>query len=413
MTLKQKMLTRWMILSALMYSGSALAQSDLKSLLLEGFQREPQILEAQANSQAAHNQTEQAVSAHYPVFSVSGRQSLQRSKELDGERKFVPAATVTMNIYAFGQINKRIDYYKTNEQAYAYKYDETKENVAYRITELYLMAIRSQENITALNASLGRIGKILDMMASVAHIDRGRKSEYVQAQSRLYAIQQQMDAAQRDLEDNLSQLQRYTQRPVKEIQLIDPFAYLQAEAFAQRYAGDLKQNPSYLASQAEVKTAMADIAATKASRYPKIDLVGQATRDDHEVYLNMSWDVFNRGTNYGVREKGSLLTAQQRKLDQVVLDLEERTRSSLIDMKQYSKQAQALEKQVKAQQQVVEFYKMQFSIARRTLLDVLNAENELLSAEMSRVNAEYQARHAALDYLYSQGKTTQWAMDLE
>lgn len=405
---------RWVLAMCMLCSSAVgLAQSDLKAVLLEGLNKEPQLMEANANLYVARMQVEQAKSGHYPVVRVYGQQPVQRSNSLDdNDKRFEPGAGVTLNLFAFGAINKKINYAKANADALAYKYEETKENVAYRIVELYLMAIRSQENVNTLNASLDRLNRILSMMESVAHIDRGRRSEYVQAQSRVFAVEQQLAAAERELGDNLSQLQRYTRRSVSEIRLINPFTQDNA-AFKQQFAGSMEKHPSYQTAQASIDSAQAAISAEKTSRLPRVDLVGKATRSDKEVYLNVSWDLFNRESAYGVREKAGVLEAQTSRLDQTVLDLEQRNRVALINMDLYARQTATLGQQIQSQEQVVEFYKMQFSIARRSLLDVLNAENDLLNAEMGRVNAEYQYRHSALDYLYAQGTTVKWATELE
>ncbi|ECD4289131.1 TolC family protein, partial [Salmonella enterica subsp. enterica serovar Potsdam] len=54
------------------------------------------------------------------------------------------------------------------------------------------------------------------------------------------------------------------------------------------------------------------------------------------------------------------------------------------------------------------FYQLQFNIARRSLLDVLNAEKELSDIQLLYVTTSYDLRNAMLDYMYSQGTISSW-----
>ena len=123
--------------------------------------------------------------------------------------------------------------------------------------------------------------------------------------------------------------------------------------------------------------------------------------------------MFNRSNSYSVQEKAQMLSAEKNRLEQTVLDLQEKNRKALINLDEYNKQIKTLSKQVDSLYEVTQYCKLQFSIAKRSLLDLLNAENELLNAELSKVSTEYQFRHSYLDYLYSQGMTYKWASDLK
>lgn len=397
--------------------GYSSSQTQLKRILAYTFAKDPELLEAQTNTMIAHSQTEQAISGHYPTFSVFGRQSLDdysRSNNNDNnDHKFTPGVSASMNIYSFGAVEKKIAHSSANEESLRYKYDETRENLAYKVTELYLMALRYKDTISAQSRGLVRLQNIIQEIGAIADNDEGRRSEFVQAQARLFAVEQQMNATERDLEDTLSQLQRYSGTKVNQNAIQDPFDTLTRNALEKRYSQPQRLHPSYQAANAKIKTAQASLEAEKASHYPKVDVVGQLTKDERQVYLNVSWDVFNRSNSYSVQEKAQMLSAEKNRLEQSVLDLQEKNRKALINLDEYNKQIKTLSKQVDSLYEVTQYYKLQFSIAKRSLLDLLNAENELLNAELSKVSTEYQFRHSYLDYLYSQGMTYKWASDLK
>lgn len=402
-------------LSGVSYAANS-QNTELKQILSRAFAKDPELLEAKANTMIAHSQTEQAISGHYPTISVFGRQSLEdysRYNTNDRNNKFTPGAQANLNLYSFGAVEKKVAYSEANEASFRYKYDETKENIAYKITELYLMAIRSKDAIAAQQRGLARLRSIIGEIEAIADNDEGRRSELVQAEARMFAVEQQQNTSERELQDALSQLQRYSGKAVKANGLADPFKGMTAAQLKKRYSQNQYLHPSYQTAQAKITSAHAGVEAERASRYPKLDLVGQATKEDHQVYLNVSWDMFNRASSYSVQEKAQTLEAEKSRLEQTKLDLEEKTRTALINLEEYRRQIGTLSKQVNSLYEVTNFYKLQFQIAKRSLLDLLNAENELLSAELSRVSTEYQLRHSVLDYLYSQGMTTKWATDLK
>lgn len=396
------------------YSSS---QTQLKRILEYTFAKDPELLEAKTNTMIAHSQTEQAISGHYPTLSVFGRQSLETySKENTSEsnsHKFIPGLSASMNIYSFGAIEKKVAHSSANEESFRYKYDEVKENIAYKVTELYLMALKYKDTVLAQSRGLVRLQTIIQEISAIADNDEGRRSEFVQAQARLFAVEQQMNATERDLQDTLSQLQRYSGAKINKNEIQDPFDTLTRNLLEKHYSQPQHLHPSYQVANAKIKTAQAGLEAEKTSRYPKIDVIGQITKDERQVYLNVSWDMFNRSNSYSVQEKAQMLSAEKTRLEQTVLDLQEKNRKALINLDEYNKQIKTLSKQVNSLYEVTQYYKLQFSIAKRSLLDLLNAENELFNAELSKVSTEYQFRHSYLDYLYSQGMTYKWASDLK
>lgn len=65
-------------------------------------------------------------------------------------------------------------------------------------------------------------------------------------------------------------------------------------------------------------------------------------------------------------------------------------------------------KQIKLQRNVVADTELQFDIATKTLLNVLDAYQELTGVQMAEVTARNDLRDAALLYLVSQAQITNW-----
>lgn len=388
------------------------AQS-LQEVLQYSLVNDPVLLEAEADEQGAYNRVEQAKSGHWPTVRLTGSQMVKqyhKDRSDYSDNGFNPGVEVSMNLYSFGAIESEIKKNKASEVYYHHKYGESQEELGLTIGQLYLDALKAKESVDILQASLARHDKMLGDLSVIVEYDEGRASEFAQARARKILVEQKINTQERILETNLSSLSKYTQNRMTADDLVIPFRGLDEQVLKEKYTLiDRKDNPSYLAQQAELESKRYDIEAERAKRLPAINLVGSADKDDRELRLQVAWDVFNRATEYTVGEKASNLQAAERRLSRVSRDVDETSRLALIDIQQNARQLETLASQIVANKKVVDFYSLQFSIARKTLLDVLNAESELSDVELAYAETQYGLYQAILNYLRSQGRVAYWA----
>lgn len=407
-----KPLTRIAAACALLFSQSAYSAS-LQDVLRQSLQNDPELLEAQANKQAADSDIKIAKSGHLPTLTATATQVLAQSHRYESnERKrgINPGLQGKLNLYSFGGIDSRIRYSEHKYDYYHYKYYETQEVLGQTIGRLYLAALRAKESIQAAQNNLQRHDKIIGDLKIITQYDKGRQSELDQALARRLRVQAYLSEQTRVLELNLSRLGKYTQTRLSPATLQDPFAGETAVSVMRRYrSADLAMQPSYQAQQAERESVLAEIDVNKSSRFPSIDLIASATRDNKEIYLNFGWDFFNPSANYQVERSAQTLVAAEAKADQILRDVSERTRSAEVDMRQSLNRTHIAEQQIAAQKKVIKAYELQFKIARRTLIDVLDSYSDLWSIESEVVASRNDFRDAALEYLSSQAAIAQWA----
>lgn len=407
-----KPLTRIAAACALLFSQSVYSAS-LQDVLRQSLQNDPELLEAQANKQAADSDIKIAKSGHLPTLTATATQVLAQSHRYESnERKrgINPGLQGKLNLYSFGGIDSRIRYSEHKYDYYHYKYYETQEVLGQTIGRLYLAALRAKESIQAAQNNLQRHDKIIGDLKIITQYDKGRQSELDQALARRLRVQAYLVEQTRVLELNLSRLGKYTQTRLSPATLQDPFAGETAVSVMRRYrSADLAIQPSYQAQQAERESVLAEIDVNKSSRFPSIDLIASVTRDNKEIYLNFGWDFFNPSANYQVERSAQTLVAAEAKADQILRDVSERTRSAEVDMRQSLNRTHIAEQQIAAQKKVIKAYELQFKIARRTLIDVLDSYSDLWSIESEVVASRNDFRDAALEYLSSQAAIAQWA----
>ncbi|PIE46174.1 MAG: transporter [Gammaproteobacteria bacterium] len=390
------------------------AQADtLRSILQYALVNDPILLEAYADQQAAGSRVGQAKAMHYPTVRLTSTGTVaehHKNKSDYDDNTIEPTLEVGLNLYSFGAIDAEVKKNEASENFYQHKYAESREELGYTIGDLYLTALNAKESILVLQHSLKRHKAILGDIGTIVTHDRGRKSEYVQAEARKILVEQKINDQKKLLEATLSTLAKYTGKVIAQKNIKDPFINLSRKKLLSHYSlVSHEENPSYLAQLAELESKKYDLEAEKAKRYPSVNLLGTANQDDQKVMVQVSWDLFNRATKFTVKEKENLQNAAGVRLNRITRDVEEQARLAIINMERNRVQLKTLKSQMRANAKVVDFYKLQFSVARKSLIEVLNAESELSDVELAYTDTKNQFNRAVLDYLRSQGKISDWA----
>ncbi|WP_253030766.1 TolC family protein [Escherichia coli] len=370
-------------------------------------------MEARAEFDSARSRMEQARSEHWPVVAATGSKLLSQSHRYSydySSENIVPGLQGELNLFASGAIEADVRRSESEAEYYHYKIEETGEETIRSFVSLYLDALREKQSIEVLEQSLSRHEAILNDLNTISIHDQGRESEFVQAEARKLMVRQQINSRRRALETALGKLSTWTTQPVTIADLENPFSGMTETRLLTDFTQEpQKVHPSWLASQADIESKKSAMKAQEKARYPRVDLTGTVTRDDRQIGINLSWDLFNRTASYDVSEKVAQIAAAMGRQDAVARLIDETGRLSLITVRQSRIEIETLRQQERASSRVVDFYRLQFRVARKTLIELLNAENELYSVGLSRVQTEDQMYHGMLDYLYSRGMLLKWS----
>lgn len=163
----------------------------------------------------------------------------------------------------------------------------------------------------------------------------------------------------------------------------------------------IAENPDFLASVSNVRAAKYQTLARRAAYGPTIDarasgswdknLLGvPGTSNTSNAGIYLSYNLFRGlGDVNRVRQAKELEFAAEDTRDKVCRDVRQQTVIAYNDRRKLSEQLQYLEQHVLSLEKARVAYRQQFDIGQRTLLDVLDIENELFLARRSVVNARY------------------------
>ncbi len=110
---------------------------------------------------------------------------------------------------------------------------------------------------------------------------------------------------------------------------------------------------------------------------------------DATAEIALTWNIFNGGTDSArERQYANLLTQAENLRDKACVDARQTVSIAFNDVRKLNEQLGYLDRNVVSIQKARDAYRQQFDIGQRSLLDLLNSENELYTAKRSYVLAE-------------------------
>ncbi|MGN7612169.1 TolC family outer membrane protein [Magnetococcales bacterium HHB-1] len=284
----------------------------------------------------------------------------------------------------------------------------------------YLELDRQRKSYQMLKKQVDLQNRLLKQMEKWYHGGGGTKAEVFQSQSRLELSRAQYAAGLNNLEAVRVHFKRVIGiEPPDQLAIISrPTTYIfKTLDEVQRYA--LQHYPPIKEAQENVSAAKESVSVAKADYWPQFNLNANYTHTKNnsssegvnrsaEAVISMRYPLFQGGATPAlVKERYARLRAEQSALDKEQRILKEKLHASWWKIQSLQKQMAHMEKHLDTGKQVVKAYHKQFHLGQRSLVDVLNAENELFAAENSVNNVSYDLRLAEFNLLFYMGRIRQ------
>jgi adhesin transport system outer membrane protein len=169
-----------------------------------------------------------------------------------------------------------------------------------------------------------------------------------------------------------------------------------------------KQNPTLRAAIENVEATQYEVEMRRSAFHPRVDLrlrndrannVDGVTglREQNVAEVVLSYNLFNGGADVA-RETGYAERKNQAldMRDKACRDIRQTLSIAYNEVKRLQAQRSSIDHQVNAIEKTRDAYKAQFNIGQRSLLDLLDTENELLTARRTAVNADVDTDQAYL-----------------
>ncbi len=382
------------------------APATLKEVAQQAVLSSPEVTSKWHNLKAAEEEVGVARGGFFPRVDLtagSGRESLKQppanqSNDYTRTNYGLSLNQMLFDGFATSSEVKRLD--KARLVRY-YELLDASENIALEAARAYLDVLRYRFLVNLAEDNYVQHKATHEQLIRRTQSGVGRRVDLEQAGSRLALAEINLTTETANLHDVTARYQRLVNaQPPGSV--IPPAQLSNGLPASQKAAQETlyKKNPALLAAIENIEAAQRDMEVRRAAYSPKLDF--RARTDHINNYLGvdgdrvqnvaevvMNWNLFNGGSDRA-REK------QYAERKNIALDLREKacrdTRQTLSiaynDVLRLKEQANYLATQVSLLEKTRDAYRDQFNVGQRTLLDLLDTENELLSARRNAVNAD-------------------------
>ncbi len=348
--------------------------------------------------------------------SVGYKRYESKSTEKDTDLSKV---SITLSQLIWDGGNTINDIRRTNEHANAAKhaYDETKAQLAMNVIDAYANIVRFESILALLNENMTMHQEIYTKIKKRAESGIGSTADLYQAESRLLSVQKNIYTATNNLSDAKALFVRYVGQLPKDLSLShinEQFLPKDSKA-----ALDLaiNNNQAFAVSEANINAAKYQHQQQKSTFMPHISMevshgwsldksVASQSQDETIVMLRASYNLFN-GFEDSNNAKAAIQQIQKLKFarDDLARDVEQSIMQSITSIDVLTRQQESLVKMKAYTSSVVTAYEKQHTIGKRTLLDLLNSQDEAFKAESDYINTNVDLYLAKWRLINATGQT--------
>lgn len=298
----------------------------------------------------------------------------------------------------------------------AHRTADTAQAIALRALEAYLEVQRTQRILDISMQNVRVHEEILRRVQARARGGRGPQSDVDQAQARLANAQANVATARRQYGDAVAlYVQAVGEQPAALTDTSSPDGALPATA-EEAVTGAMDQAPAVRAALADVRVAHAAIGVADSRWFPLITaeanynfLYGaDGTRGQAEQFslmLQGRWNLYRGGADVArKRESVARLYEARETLERSRREVAQQTRVSWNAVQSARERRVALQTQLQANERVRVAYSQQFDRGRRTLLDLLDIQNEIFNNQTGLATEEATVRFGIFRTLASMGR---------
>ncbi|MES2936004.1 MAG: TolC family outer membrane protein [Pseudomonadota bacterium] len=396
----------------------------LKESAQQAILSNPEVLARWHAFEAAKSERSAAAGSYLPRVDLAagaGREFLRDSQQSRSFNRGNVSLTLTQMLYdGFATKNdvSRLDHASLVR---LYELHDTSENVALDVARAYFDVLRYRKLVTLAEDNYVQHRSVFEQIQRKAQAGVGRRVDMEQAAGRLALAESNMLTETSNLHDVSARFQRLVGSiPRKELEdsIVLSKAVPTDMTVAMQAAS--KRHPALLAAIENVRSADAAAQMRNANNKPRVDfrlrsehdrnLEGvTGSRHDTSAEVVLSWNLFNGGSDRSrLHQYAALLNVARDARDKTCRDLRQSLSIAFNDTRKLTEQLTYLDQHQLSIEKARVAYRKQFDIGQRTLLDVLDTENELFESKRAFVNAEfdlmaaYARTHAAMGTLFSE-----------
>jgi outer membrane protein len=325
--------------------------------------------------------------------------------------------TVTQPIYRGGRTVAQTRQAEAQVEAERANLQVTEQQVLLNVANAYLNLAQAQVVLQLRRNNEQVLQRQLDSVQDRFQIGEVTRTDVAQAESRLAAAQADRTQAEGDLRTARAAYLQTVGHQADKTEMPKRLPDLPA-SIEQAQAGAAQDNPAVREARSLYQAALEGIDLIEGELLPVVAVTGTASRfynfdgpssleNVAQLMVGVTVPLYQQGQEYA-RLRGQKETAGQMRstLDQTQRDIEEATSAAWEALQAGRARRISFEAQITAAEIALEGVQRENQVGSRTVLDVLNAEQELLSAQVNEAQAQHDEMLAAFRLLNAAGQLT-------
>ena len=329
-------------------------------------------------------------------------------------------ASITQPIFNGFETYNRIDAAQAREEAAEFTLTDAKQGLALRAAQAFLNVKRAQEAYAKTTSYQDRIKDYLSRINSMVDAGAADESEAAQAKN----IQSQLENSVAEMEGQVKlALADYAEVtgsvPAGELNVAMDASDMLYPSADEAVSQAKENHPLVLSAEKTLEAEDEEVNAEWGSLMPTLDAEASALKRDQKeeiggevvdqrAVMRMNWNFSTGGGQLAriKRQKAERSEALARTA-QTQREIERDIRRAYIEHETAMKQKELSAKRATVTKELFQTYEKQFEASKVRLLQLMQAENQVFTSELERINADYRVMMSEYTTLASSGRLLQ------
>ncbi|MCQ1058696.1 TolC family outer membrane protein [Photobacterium sp. ZSDE20] len=392
------------LIASLLYAPLATGQS-LEQAVADTLATNPEIKRAYNEFMSRNESTRSSVGDYLPsvdLEATAGYEDYDNTTNSTGDYEPLDATISLRQLIWDGSITYHdIQRNKAEAEAQRYQLLADAQDKALRVTEIYLDTLEAQEVLALSQTNFAVHQRIFTDIKKRTDSGIGSTADLAQIEGRLARSRSNLIAAENNLQDKITEFYREVGSPPVNLEKPEVDQNYIPTSLENAISEAKDKNPVLYVARNDIDAANYQYKQAKGGFYPTFSIEASQEwgedidgtpghTDEFKAMLKMEYNLYNGGSDLAESRRAAYQLNQSKDVrDRAYRLLEESTRLAWSGMELALNQILYLQKHVDASARTVIAYEKQFRIGKRTLLDVLNTENELFEARKAYLDAHY------------------------
>jgi len=409
-------------------STPASAQTLIEALVA-AYNNNPTLQAARAQLRATDEQAPQARSNYAPTVTGTGnlgRQSVTQQSAFFGTSgvRTPRGASVIVSepLYRGGRTQAEIERAENLIKAGRAQLLATEQSVLLAAATAYLDVYRDQAVLDLNTSNEQVLTRQLEETQEQFKVGVVTQTDVSQAEARLAQAKAARIAAEGTLNSSRAVFRNVT--GITPAKLAAPEAIDTLPGSGDEAVAASEQNPNVIAASFNELAARNDVDLNAGELLPTLSLNGEYDRDEDtaskssfvessQITAQLSVPIYPGGAVYSrVRQAKQTVRQRRDQTEEATRNAAQAATQAFDALASARAQVKSFEKQIQANEVALNGVKQEATVGTRTVLDILNAEQELLDSQVNKVKAEHDATVAALQLKVAVGQLTAQNLDL-